>query len=33
MIGFIIGILLLVGTVGYLYSNGSTLIWAPKKKK
>lgn len=32
IIGIGIGLVLLVGAVGYLYSTGSTLIWTPKKK-
>lgn len=32
VVGLGIGIILLVGTIGYLYANGSTLIWKPKKE-
>ena len=32
LLGLAIGVIVLVGTIGYLYSNGSTLIWKPKKQ-
>jgi hypothetical protein len=32
LIGLGIGLFLLVSCIGYLYSNGSTLIWKKKKR-
>jgi hypothetical protein len=32
IIGLLIGLGCLVGCIGYLYSNGSTLIWSKPKK-
>jgi hypothetical protein len=32
-VGLLIGILILVATIGYLYSNGSALVWSKPKAK
>lgn len=33
LIGLGMGLFILVACIGYLAMNGSTLIWAPKKKR
>ena len=32
LFGLLFGLLIMVGAIGYLYSNGSVLIWSKPKK-